>query len=77
MVVYFWNFLGSEINLQTFHRDVALTIPTPFLVIYENEKPAFEYPGVIKFSMGNQTNVEYKISFMGFSGKCDKYDKRY
>ena len=27
--------------------------------------------------MENQTNVEYKISFMGFSGKCDKYDKRY
>ena len=44
LVVYFWNFLGSEINLQTFYPDVALTIPTPFLVIYENEKPAFEYP---------------------------------
>ena len=27
--------------------------------------------------MENQTNVEYKISFMGFSGKCDKYDRRY
>ena len=27
--------------------------------------------------MENQTHVEYKISFMGFSGKCDKYDKRY
>ena len=27
--------------------------------------------------MENQTNVEYKISCMGFSGKCDKYDKRY
>ena len=49
----------------------------PFLVIYENEEPAFEYPEIIKFSMENQTNVEYKISFMGFSEKCDKYDKRY
>ena len=27
--------------------------------------------------MENQTKVEYKIPFMGFSGKCDKYDKRY
>ena len=27
--------------------------------------------------MENQTNVEYKISFMGFSGKCHKYDKWY
>ena len=27
--------------------------------------------------MENQTNVEYKISFVGFSGKCLKYDKRY
>ena len=46
--------------------------PNAFLVIYENEKAAFEYP-----EMENQTNVEYKISFMGFLGKCDKYDKRY
>ena len=76
-VVYFQNFRGSGINLQRFHCDVALTIPTPFLVIYENDKPAFEYPEIIKFSMENQTNVEYKISFKGFSGKCDKYDKRY
>ena len=37
----------------------------------------FEYPKIIKFSMENQTNVEYKISFMRFSGKCGKYDKRY
>ena len=75
--LYISNFRGSEINLQTFHRDVALTIPTTFLVIYENEKPAFEYPEITKFSMENQTNVEYKISFMGFSGKCHKYDKWY
>ena len=27
--------------------------------------------------MENQINVEYKISFMGFSGMCDKYDKQY
>ena len=27
--------------------------------------------------MESQTDVEHKISFMGFSGKCDKYDKRY
>ena len=27
--------------------------------------------------MENQTNVEYKISFMGFSGTCGKYDKRF
>ena len=27
--------------------------------------------------MENQTNAEYKISYMGFSGKCHKYDKRY
>ena len=75
--LYISNFRGSEINLQTFHRDVALTIPRPFLVIYENDKPAFEYPEIIKFSMENQTDVECKISLMGFSGKFDKYDKRY
>ena len=54
LVVYFQNFRGSEINLQTFHRDVALA-----LAIYENDKPAIEYPEIIKFSMENQTNVEY------------------
>ena len=27
--------------------------------------------------MENQTKVEYKILFVEFSGKCDKYDKRY
>ena len=52
-------------------------MPTPFLAIYEDDKPAFEYPEIFKFSMENQTNVENKISFIGFSGKCDKYDKRY
>ena len=75
VVVYFWNFPDSETNLQTFY--VALTIPTSFLVIYKNEKSAFEYPEIIKFIMENQTNVEYKMSLMGFSGKCDKYDKQY
>ena len=64
-------------HLQTFQRDITLRILTPFLVIYIHKKLAFEYPEIIKFSMENQTNVEYKISFMGFWGKCDKYDTRY
>ena len=77
LVVYLQNFQGSEINLQTFHRNVTLAISMPFLVIYENDKPAFEYTEIIKFNMKNQANVKYKISFMGLSGKCDKYDKRF
>ena len=68
-------FYVSEINLQINHRDVALTIPTSFLVIYKNEKPVFQQQEITKFSMDFQRNVEYKISFMEFSGKCDKYDK--
>ena len=44
----------------------TLRVLTPFLVIYIHKNLAFEYPEKIKFSMENQTNVEYKISFMGF-----------
>ena len=45
--------------------------------MYRNEKPAFEDPEIIKYSVENQANVAYKILFMEFSGKGDKYDKRY
>ena len=77
LVVYFLKFWGSERNLQAYYRDIALTIPKSFLVIYENDKPAFEYPDIIKFCMENQIKVEYKTPFKGFSGKYDKYDKQY
>ena len=45
--------------------------------LQKNDKPAFEYSEIIKFCTENQIKVEYKISFMGFSGKFDEYDKRY
>lgn len=50
--------LSMQSNMQTFYRDVTLTIPVPFLVIYENEKPAFECPEIIQFNLENKTNVE-------------------
>ena len=74
--LYISNFRGSEINLQTFHRDVALTIPTPCNL--RKWKTSFWIPRDNQIQHGKSKkrriqNIIYEI----FRKESDKYEKRY